>query len=175
MKEPLLMTGPECLLLPVRLLRPTEETIFARVREVVAMILAERAWTQPICIEGTVHALLDGHHRLAAARELGLARVPVHVFDYDEVDLLSWRPEIAPTRAEVLARAVSGTLYPHKTTRHVFPPRPARPVPLAALTDRIGSRERAARAGLTMRAGLGRTPNAGPALVPDRIHTSRSE
>ena len=174
MKEPLLMTGPDCLLLPVRLLRPTEETIPARVREVVAMILAEQAWTQPICIEGTVHALLDGHHRLAAARELGLVRVPVHVFDYDEVELLSWRPEVAPTRAEVLARAVSGRLYPHKTTRHVFPPRPARPVPLASLTDRIGSRERASRAGLTMRT-LTRAPNAGLALVPSRVHTSRSE
>ncbi len=152
------MTGPDCLLLPVRLLRPTEETIPTRVREVVAMILAEQAWTQPICIEGTVHALLDGHHRLAAARELGLTRVPVHVFDYDEVDLLSWRPEVAPTRAEVLARAVSGRLYPHKTTRHVFPPRPSRPVPLAALSDRIESRDRASRAGLTMRACLRPAP-----------------
>ncbi|WP_167350788.1 ParB N-terminal domain-containing protein [Methylobacterium variabile] len=160
------MTGPDCILLPVRLLRPTEETVPARVREVVAMILAEQAWTQPICVEGTVHALLDGHHRLAAARDLGLAQVPVHVFDYAEVDLLSWRPEIAPTRAEVLARAVSGALYPHKTTRHIFPPRPVRPVPLASLAVTSSRRDLHPRnLHPQERAHAGRTTRKSPAAV----------
>jgi hypothetical protein len=127
------MSDLDCVLLPVALLRPTEETVPARVRAVVAMILEAEAWTQPICIEGTVNALLDGHHRLAAARALRLVRVPVHVFDYAEVELLSWRATLAPTRADVLARALSGRLYPDKTTRHVFPPRPACTIPLGAL------------------------------------------
>ena len=127
------MSDLDCVLLPVGLLRPTEETVPARVRAVVAMILEAEAWTQPICIEGSVNALLDGHHRLAAARVLRLVRVPVHVFDYAEVALLSWRATLAPTRADVLARALSGRLYPDKTTRHVFPPRPACTVPLGAL------------------------------------------
>jgi hypothetical protein len=105
----------------------------SRVREIVAMTLEESAWTQPICIEGTAHALLDGHHRLAAAIALGLARVPVYVFDYADVELLSWGAHISPTRQEVLARARSGQLYPNKTTRHVFPPRPACTVSLGDL------------------------------------------
>ncbi|MCJ2081732.1 ParB N-terminal domain-containing protein [Methylobacterium sp. J-090] len=135
------MIDPDCALFPVKLLRPTEEAIPARAREVVAMILADQAWKQPICIEGTVHALLDGHHRLVAARELGLVRVPVQVFDYAEVELLSWRPDFAPTRAEVLARALSGELYPPKTTRHVFPPRQVWSVPLWTLQGLRGPGE----------------------------------
>jgi hypothetical protein len=127
------MSEFDCVHLPIAALRPTEAILPSRVREVMAMILEENAWTQPICIERTAHALLDGHHRLAAALELGLARVPVYVFDYADVELLSWRSHIAPTRDEVIARARSGQLYPYKTTRHVFPPRSTCNVPLGEL------------------------------------------
>lgn len=129
------MTRPDLQLLPPSLIRPTEEILAERVDEVVAMVLERRAWTQPICVERATYALLDGHHRLAAARRLDLARVPVHLFDYADVELASWRPDHAPTRAEVLARARSGDLFPHKTTRHTFPDHPIRPVPLVDLID----------------------------------------
>lgn len=139
------MTRPGFLLLPPAMIRPTEAILPERVDAVVAMVLERGAWTRPICIEGTVHALLDGHHRLEAARRLGLARVPVHVFDYAEVGLASWRADHAPTRAEVLARARSGDLFPHKTTRHAFPGHPARPVPLSDLIDGTSQGERSPR------------------------------
>ncbi|ACL61699.1 ParB N-terminal domain-containing protein [Methylobacterium nodulans] len=101
-------------------LRPTEEICPDRVREVVDLIVAQQAWTQPICVERTTLALLDGHHRRAAAIQLGLTRVPVRVFDYEAVDLASWRADVVPTREEVLRRARDGQLYPPKTTRHAF-------------------------------------------------------
>ncbi|GJE57057.1 MULTISPECIES: ParB N-terminal domain-containing protein [Methylobacterium] len=101
-------------------LRPTEEISLGRVREVIAMIVARQAWTQPICLERTTLAILDGHHRHAAAIQLGLRRVPVRVFAYEAVELASWRAEIHPTRDEVLRRARAGELYPPKTTRHSF-------------------------------------------------------
>jgi L-serine kinase (ADP) len=150
------MTGLDHVLLPPTLIRPTEEICPDRVGEVVEMVLERQAWTRPICIEGSVLALLDGHHRLAAARVLGLARVPVHIFDYADVALASWRPDVVPTRTEVLARALSGELYPHKTTRHAFPDRPMRPVPLAALVEgRVrtveAARQRRLHPGMTTR------------------------
>lgn len=91
-----------------------------RVSEVIDLILERQAWTQPICVDSETLAVLDGHHRLTAAIQLGLARVPVRMYDYATVQLGSWRPEIGPTREEVLRRALEGRLYPPKTTRHTF-------------------------------------------------------
>ena len=101
-------------------LRPTEESIPDRIREVIALIVAQQAWTQPVCVERDSLALLDGHHRRAAALQLGFARIPVYLYDYAEVDIRSWRADMAPTKAEVVLRAETGRLYPHKTTRHIF-------------------------------------------------------
>lgn len=114
------MTIPEMRLLPPAALRPTEEIVPARVGEVIALILERQAWTQAICVEADTLAVLDGHHRLTAAIQLGLARVPVWLYDYATVQLASWRPEFTPTREEVLHRAIGGYLYPPKTTRHLF-------------------------------------------------------
>ena len=127
------MTMSEPSLIPPRLLRPTEETVRGRIGEVIALILAEQAWTQPICVERDTLAVLDGHHRLATAIQLGLSRVPVRLYDYDTVPLASWRPGIVPTRGEVLRRALAGHLYPPKTTRHSFAPEPPASVALAQL------------------------------------------
>ena len=127
------MTMSEPSLIPPRLLRPTEETVRGRIGEVIALILAEQAWTQPICVERDTLAVLDGHHRLAAAIQLGLARVPVRLYAYATVPLASWRPGIVPTRGEVLRRALAGHLYPPKTTRHSFAAEPPTCVALARL------------------------------------------
>ena len=103
-------------------LRPTEETAPTRVGEVIELIMDRQAWTQPICVECNTLAVLDGHHRLNAAIQLGFARVPVQLFDYSTVQLGSWRPEMTPKREDVLRRALIGFLYPSKTTRHSFGP-----------------------------------------------------
>lgn len=152
-------------LVPIARIRCTEEVCPRRVGEVVAMIAQRRAWTHPICIEGTVGALLDGHHRHAAARMLGLARVPVRIFDYAEVELLSWRTGAPPTRAEVLARAVSGELFPFKTTRHVFPNRFMPPISLEELIP-----DEAATAAVGEPAHVRSAPlrYAGPAAAAER-------
>jgi hypothetical protein len=131
------MSRPYLALLPLDAIRPTEEILPERVAEVVAMIRTRDAWTQPIAVETSSLALLDGHHRLAAARILGFARVPVRLFDYREVELTSWRPDYAPTPAEVIARARSGQLYPHKTTRHRFPLTPSVEIPLTSLLGMV--------------------------------------
>jgi len=125
------MSVPEIRFLSPSELRPTEQIRPARVREVIAMIVACQAWTQPIRLERTRLAILDGHHRHAASIQLGLRRVPVQILDYADVELGSWRADIAPTRDEVLRRAEDGDLYPPKTTRHAFDP-------IAAFATRLG-------------------------------------
>lgn len=127
------MTGPDFVLVPPSALRPTEAFHPDQVRAVIALIVAGQAWTQPICVERVTLAILDGHHRHAAALQLGLARVPVRMFDYDQVALGSWRDDWCPTREEVLRRARDGDLYPPKTTRHTFAAGETTPLALARL------------------------------------------
>ncbi len=105
----------------------------------IALILDAQAWTQPICVERETLAVLDGHHRLAAAIQLGLTRIPCRTYDYATVPLASWRPEIEPTRDEVLHRALTGRLYPPKTTRHTFTRAPDAAVGLARLVGPGGA------------------------------------
>ena len=127
------MKGTDLILIPPSDLRPTEAFRPDRVREVIALIVAGQAWTQRICVERESLAILDGHHRQAAAMQLGLARVPVRMFDYDQVELGSWREDWYPTRTDVLRRAYDGNLFPPKTTRHTFPAEETIPIALARL------------------------------------------
>ncbi|MGJ3262266.1 MAG: ParB N-terminal domain-containing protein [Salinarimonas sp.] len=105
-------------ILPVDTLRPTEETEPDHVLAVAEAILRAGVWTDPILVECEARAVLDGHHRLAAAYRLGLGAIPAHLVGYGAVTLTSRRPDQVVTPAEVLARARSGRLYPPKTTRH---------------------------------------------------------
>jgi hypothetical protein len=68
-------------ILPVDSLRPQEETDPERTRAVAEAILRAGVWSEPILVEGKTRAVLDGHHRLAAAIRLGLANVPVRLVD----------------------------------------------------------------------------------------------
>jgi hypothetical protein len=127
------MSGTSFVLISPSDLCPTEAFRPEQVRAVIALIVAGQAWTQPICVEHETLAILDGHHRHAAAMQLGLVRVPVRMFDYNHVGLGSWREDWCPTRADVLQRARDGNLYPPKTTRHTFPIMETIPVALSHL------------------------------------------
>lgn len=105
---------------------PNEEHDEARLREVLASIERCGRWTAPIALERDSFAVMDGHHRLAAARRLALARVPCVLLDYEQVAVVARRPGFRVDGAEIVARARARSLYPPKTTRHVF----ARPLPV---------------------------------------------
>ncbi|MBO9112740.1 MULTISPECIES: ParB N-terminal domain-containing protein [Rhizobium/Agrobacterium group] len=127
------MTYSELLLVPPSTLSPHEEIIPDRVAEVTDLLIRDQSWTSPICIERTSRCIMDGHHRHAAALRLGLALVPVVTFDYENVRLGSWRPDMSFEPDEIVERARRGILFPHKSTRHVFPPVRVVPVPLHQL------------------------------------------
>ncbi|EJN06840.1 ParB N-terminal domain-containing protein [Phyllobacterium sp. YR531] len=127
------MISCELRLVPPSSLVPHEEIIPDRVNELTDLLIRWQSWTSPICIERHSRCIMDGHHRHAAALRLGLTRVPVAEFDYEEVLLGSWRPGQLFKPEEIIDCARRGALLPHKSTRHVFPPVRVAPVPLHQL------------------------------------------
>lgn len=127
------MTYSDFRLVPPSTLIPHEEIIPDRVTEVTNLIIREQNWTTPIYIERQSQCIMDGHHRHVAALRLGLKLVPIVEFDYDDVRLGSWREGQSFNPDEILERARNGALFPHKSTRHVFPPIRAVSVPLCQL------------------------------------------
>ncbi|NIF66596.1 hypothetical protein F3J11_28600 [Burkholderia sp. Cy-647] len=94
-------------------------------------------WRVPLVAERASLVVMDGHHRLAAALALGLARVPVLLLAYREVPVEATRAGYAVTPEAIVARALAGDLYPVKTTRHAFDaPLPACHVSLHLLQPR---------------------------------------
>jgi hypothetical protein len=129
---------------PLNEILPTEATDPQRVQDTIAMILRSGLWTDPVCIERDSMALMDGHHRLAAARELGFAYIPTVSFTYDQVGVESSRDGEFVSPHEILRRAIEGELYPVKSTRHSFPVQSTSLIPLTVLRPKDGFDQRMA-------------------------------
>jgi hypothetical protein len=83
-------------------------------------ILREQLWRMPIALERTSLAVMDGHHRLEAARRLKLKYIPCLLLDYDCVKVDATRQGYLVNPHEIVRRARTGELYPPKTTHHRF-------------------------------------------------------
>lgn len=77
----------------------------------------------PLVVDVRTFIVLDGHHRLEALKELGFRYAPVFFVDYAEsyVDVYPFRKDIKVSKSSVVSKVlVERSLYPHKTTRHVY-------------------------------------------------------
>ena len=76
----------------------------------------------PIWVARDSLVILNGHHRVAALRRLGAARVAAWVFDYHSPVLLldRWSPGPPISKHDVEERGRTGQLFPPKTTKHVI-------------------------------------------------------
>lgn len=99
-------------------LRDHEEVEPEWVRELALEIRRTRR-VRPILVERRHHIVLDGHHRKAAFRLLGLTKIPCFLVHYAQVGLTA-RRDLPVTKEEVIARALDGRKYPPKTTRHLY-------------------------------------------------------
>jgi len=106
----------------IRDLLPHEQVDEGIVELMMKIIEREGMFRVPILIEGKYGVILDGHHRVEALRRMGIELVPVYAVDYSSDDILVFprRKEIPVSKSEVLRRALSGNLFPHKTTKHVL-------------------------------------------------------
>lgn len=108
-------------LVDVEKLKPIEDYDVNRISAVREAVVKGGFWTQPLVIERDSFLVLDGHHRLELAKNLGLKRLPVIRFDYSEVDIWTLKEEIPIDKNKVIANAISGRIYPYKTVKHKFP------------------------------------------------------
>ena len=116
-------------LIPTERILPNEEHDEVRLLEVLDSIERCGRWTAPIALECSSLAVMDGHHRLAAALRLSLPRVPCVLLDYAQVGVQARRPGFQVDAEQIVARSRSRMLYPPKTTRHIF----SRPLPLCSI------------------------------------------
>jgi hypothetical protein len=108
-----------------------------RVAWLVDKITKEGAWTLPLAIDDKHNLVLDGQHRLEAARILNLKYVPAVHFKYESVETWSLRPDSHPLSVkDVISKALAGNPYPYKTVKHRFtPPLPSCNISLKELRD----------------------------------------
>lgn len=92
-----------------------------RVKWLTTKILKDGVWNKPIALDNEHNLVLDGQHRMEAARLLGLAVVPVVKYDYAKVEVWSLRPNYSFDWKTVVKRALAGDIYPYKTVKHRFP------------------------------------------------------
>ena len=104
----------------MRLLRPHEDVVEGRVRGLADQILLDGFIRYPILVDSKTLVVLDGHHRLAVAKLLGLRFIPAILVDYDGdcVSVSSWRDGVTVTKDMVREHGLRGNLMPPKTSRH---------------------------------------------------------
>lgn len=117
-------------LVPLALILPTEHHYPAHAQALAADMRHHRLWRTPIALDRDSHAVMDGHHRLAAAHLLGLAVAPCLWLDYARVSVTASRDGYRVDPAEIARRARHADPYPPKTTRHAF----AQPLPVCNLS-----------------------------------------
>ena len=115
--------SPRIEIVPIEGLRPHEGLDPKLVAEIRESIGSEGVLLEPILVERSHDVILNGHHRVAALRELGCRRVPAYVVDYFDarIELTRWPQADVDfvTKEEVIERALRGDLFPPKTTRHI--------------------------------------------------------
>jgi hypothetical protein len=136
------------LLLAVNELLPNEEYNETRVCDLAEAIEAMGDWTRRITVEIHSRAVMDGHHRLEAAKRLRLKTVPCLLLSYDEVFVTTRRQYLFVSGPEIVRCAKAGELYPEKSIRHIFQPdhRLNCEIPLASLRNRFSGHDADAKA-----------------------------
>ena len=111
---------PEVEMVAVEKLRHIEDFDPERVACLKEKLLRDGVWNVPIIVEKNSGLVLDGQHRMEAAKALGYRRLPAICVGYDEVKVWSLRREIRLSQSAVLRKTKSGEIYPYKTVKHKF-------------------------------------------------------
>ena len=103
-------------------LRPHEATEEELLQKLITELKRGLVVRDPIIADQETWVILDGHHRHAAYKILGLEYAACLFVDYrsPHIHVETRRPGITVSKEEVIRRGLQGELYPPKTTRHIF-------------------------------------------------------
>lgn len=135
--------SPRFALVPADQLRPHEEVEPAAVKRLAEEIKGDGVVQSPVVVDAGSKVILDGHHRFAALDRLGCKLVPCHLVDYADpsIRVERWSDGRPMSKDELVARALTGELYPQKTSRHQrLAALPDDPTDLRKLRPREGER-----------------------------------
>lgn len=128
--------APRFALVPLRGLRPHEETDPKTVAELADRIETDGCLQTPVVVDQGSRVILDGHHRYRALERLGCRLAACHLVDYMDpsIQVDRWDDGRPMDKQALIGHALSGELYPIKTSRHRRLARlPNDPTPLAWL------------------------------------------
>jgi hypothetical protein len=116
------MSKKEIVLVSSALLRAHERARKKHVDHMEEEIRRDGYVTHPLLVDKNTMIVLDGHHRLAALRRMGMSRIPVSFVDYKSpsIKVSSWRKGERITKKKVRDAGLSGKLLPIKTSRHIY-------------------------------------------------------
>lgn len=125
-------------ILPITFLRESEEIDQVAMQRLAELIRETGHWTVPIPVCMSTGIVMDGNHRLSAARHLNLKSVPCIPLRYEDprIAIECWNTGVPLKPAEIVQQILADGTLPYKTTRHMFyPTLPQSNIPLAALAE----------------------------------------
>ena len=116
-------TEDDVVMVEVDWLKPHEQIKSKARDKLLDMTKRWGGFTKPVLVDSVTGSLLDGHHRLSVAQELGLSKIPAICLDYlssEDITLELW-PNTdfdSITKSMVIQMCESVDLFPPKTTKH---------------------------------------------------------
>jgi len=119
----------KCEIVPIDKLLPLELVFPTHLKNLEEMIDADGFMLKAIIVDRKTGTVLDGSHRYVYLKKRGYLEAPVYWIDYDDENvrvgtILSHRFTIEGdcgiSKDECRKRALSGNLFPPRTTRHFF-------------------------------------------------------
>jgi uncharacterized protein (DUF1015 family) len=108
----------DILLLDISNLLSHENIVERRVASLSARILKDGFIKKAIAVDQSSFVVLDGHHRVEAARAIGLRRIPAIILDYSSEKIVVTPHSIS--KEDVIRAALEGRKFPPKTTKHMI-------------------------------------------------------
>ena len=115
-------------LIPLKLLKP-HERIFSVKKKILIQDFKKRGIIiNPVVADRKTFVILDGHHRVAALKQMGIKNIPVYLVAYPQKKVRVFRRRkkyfFNDIKKAVISSGLSGALFPQKSTRHLIQKRP---------------------------------------------------
>lgn len=109
-------------------LKNHEMVCLKRLKQVKDNLLVKGYIKNPVVVDQKNNIILDGHHRVAALKQLGAKKAPAFLVNYQDknIKVTLRRKEFLfkDIKQAVIDYCLEGKIFPSKTTRHLIKNRP---------------------------------------------------